>query len=181
MAAGGPPQNIYGTDLRAEFWELGYELFRDRETLGVKFVTGDIFDEGPTSGLRQLDGRVDIVHMASFLHLFNWEGQVRACKRLVRLLSPAPGSVVFGRQRGNVKPGEYDHRTNAGGTMYRHDVESWKKLCEQVGNETGTNWDVKGDLLDTEEEVGEGNGTLSLEEGWRDANDRQFRFEVQHL
>lgn len=102
-----------------------------------------------------MDGRVDIVHIASFLHLFNWEGQVRACNRLVRLLNPTPGRVVLGRQRWNVEPAEYAHRTNDGGTMYRHDERSWKNLWERVSSETGTTWAVKGDLMDTEDEVGE--------------------------
>ena len=36
-------------------------------------------------------------------------------------------SVVFGRQRGNGKPAEYEQGTNEGGTMFKHDQETWGK------------------------------------------------------
>jgi len=46
---------------------LGYELFRDKGTFPARFVTGDIF---VPDQLAALDGQFDMVHTASFFHLF---------------------------------------------------------------------------------------------------------------
>lgn len=72
---GAPSENLTGTDLRPEFIELGYELFRDRAIFKSDFVTGDILDEDD-EGLASLNGRFDVVHAAAFFHLFDWSTQV---------------------------------------------------------------------------------------------------------
>nr|POE63742.1 methyltransferase trt5 [Quercus suber] len=81
---GVPPQNCVGTDLRQEFFELGYELYRDRERMaGARFFAADIFD-AESAELAALDGRVDVVCAGSFFHLFDLEGQTRIAERVVR-------------------------------------------------------------------------------------------------
>lgn len=176
-----PSENILGADLRPEFIDLGYDLFRDRDTLKSKFLIGDIFDETTDSAFRELDGKVDIIYAASFFHLFNWEEQVDVTERVVRLLKPVQGSLILGRQRGNVNSGEYEHRTNEKGTMFRHNEKSWKEMWKQVGKATGTSWDVNV-WLEKDEDFGryrknEGNGS----DNRLDAGDRRLRFEVTRI
>jgi len=84
VADGAPPENLYGADLNPEFFDLGYKLFRDKDTLTSKFIAADIFDPG--SELHELDGKIDILYAGSFLHLFSYEGQINACKAIVKLL-----------------------------------------------------------------------------------------------
>ena len=129
---------LYGSDLRRDFIELGYELFRDRETLEATFATGDMLDP-KDAGLRRLDGKVTIVHAQSFWHLFDWAGQVAAAVRLVRFFRPGAdaNAMVYGRHIGTVKPGEV--RT-ARRTLWLHDQESFQRLWDEVGEETGTKW-----------------------------------------
>jgi SAM-dependent methyltransferase len=141
--AGVPSKNLFGSDLREEFWEIGYELFKDRETLGSTFFAGDVFDESEHSSLRELDEKVDIVYAGSFFHLFSWEQQVQVAKRIVRLLKPVKGSMIVGRQAGRKVGGMVPSRSRLVGSMWRHDAESWKKLWRGVGWETGTDWEVK--------------------------------------
>lgn len=143
-----PQTHLYGADLRPEFFELGYKLFRDAATLKVKFLSADVFDL--SSPLAELEGKVDIIYAGSFLHLFNYEQQVAVCKRIVKLLKEKEGSVVLGRQAGNVESGERIHRTNAAQSMFRHNEESFRTMWEQVGEATGTKWKVEVEMFEVD-------------------------------
>lgn len=66
---GVPSDHLVGVDLHPEFIEQGWELFGDRETLKAKFVTANVLDDIPGSPLHKLHGSIDMVHIASFLHL----------------------------------------------------------------------------------------------------------------
>lgn len=132
--------------MRAEFFELGYRLFLDRDTLKSKFIEADITDAN--SALSGLDGEIDIIYAASFLHLFDYEGQVEVCKRLVKLLRGERDSLILGRQIGNTNAGEHVQTTNESGVMYRHNTESFKKMWDDVGEGTRTKWRVDCDFDD---------------------------------
>lgn len=150
VADGAPSSSLYGCDLRPDFFELGYDLFLDRETLQSKFLAGDVFAAAEEDGgkeLAKLDGRLDVVHAASFLHLFSWEEQVRACARIVRLLKPVEGSMLLGRQVGSGVPGETQDRVRPSLSRYRHDEESFKKMWKEVGEKTRTRWRVEVESL----------------------------------
>lgn len=53
-ADGALPHNMYASDISRELWQLGFELFRDREK---------IFDPG--SGLGRLSGQMNIVRLGA--------------------------------------------------------------------------------------------------------------------
>jgi SAM-dependent methyltransferase len=149
---GAPASRLYGADLRPEYIELGYELFRDRETLTAKFFTADILAEDDTV-LSEIKGKTDIVYVGSFLHLFDYDGQVRAAKAIVSLLRPGPGVIVLGGQVGSIKPRVVEVSARTSPKPYLHNVETFEKLWEQVGRETGTSWKVDAKLS-------EGGGSL---------------------
>jgi hypothetical protein len=71
---GAVQENLYGSDLRAEFFEMGYPLFLDKDTLKSKFIAADITDSN--SALSELDGRINIIYAGPFLHLFSYADQV---------------------------------------------------------------------------------------------------------
>lgn len=148
MADGVRGENLYGADLRLEFVDLGYELFQDKERLKAHFLEADVFevDDEAEGGkeLRNLDGTIDIIHAASFLHLFSWDEQVQAGMRMVRLMTE--DSLVLGRQAGSSEPGEYERRTYKSGTRYLHDPDSFQKLWDVIGEKTGTKWKVIAEL-----------------------------------
>ena len=50
----------------------------------------------PRPSLTPLQGHVSAIHNSSFFHLFDREYQVIAAKALASLLSPDPGSMIFG-------------------------------------------------------------------------------------
>ena len=130
-----PSTSLYGAELRPEFIELGYELFKDKETIQSTFLVGDLFTGENFRNLEEAGG-VDVVYAASIFHLFDWGQQVKVAERVVGLLKKRKGSVVLGRQRGNRTPTEYEHRTNQGGTMFRHNEESWREMWRVVGEKT---------------------------------------------
>lgn len=137
-----------GADLRLEFLDLGYELFQDKGRLKAHFLEADVFekDEEAEGGkeLRKLDGTINIIHAASFLHLFSWEQQVQAGIRMVRLTTGDP--LVLGRQVASLVPGEYERRAKQSGTRYLHDPDSFQKLWDVIGEKTGTKWKVIAEL-----------------------------------
>lgn len=145
---GAPAENIYGVDLKPEFVDLGYEFFLDRSKLRSKFLIGDIFD--PSSDITQLDGEIDIVYASSFFHLFGWERQVEVGKRVVQLLRPQKGSLVVGRQLGNLTAKDHPFEIARSGSSFMHNVESFQKMWKEIGDATGTSWKVEGSLDEEE-------------------------------
>lgn len=168
---GAPAERLYGSDLRDDFIKLGYELFRDKDTLKSEFITGDVFDFD--SPLKELHGKVDIIYAASFFHLFDWPQQVAVAKRMVALFKPLKGCVVFGRHRGSLVPGDYQARANPSGKMYRHDPESFHRMWKEVGDATGTNWKVTAIMHDDPP----GRRPRSME----DMNARSMTYQVEKL
>ena len=141
---GAPSETLAACDINSYFLELGYELFLDRDTLKTPMIKADIFEAGGT--LSELEEKLDYVHVSLFLHLFTWDRQVEACKRIVKLLKPLPGSTVLGQQTANEVAQERYLPTV--GNVWRHNDESFKKMWEQVGQETGTKWSVWTELKD---------------------------------
>ncbi len=105
------------------------------------------------------------------LHLFNWENQVKALKEVVDL-SKGKGSMFVGCQIGHVKGG------NHGVRIWLHDAESWGKLWDEVGRETGTKWDASEVTLKEWEEVGQG-GKGGM--GWMGSDSRALVFVVRRI
>ncbi|KAL8932058.1 MAG: hypothetical protein Q9211_006554 [Gyalolechia sp. 1 TL-2023] len=144
---GAPAESLVGCDLDAAFLDLGYELFGDRERLQTPMFAADIFqDDGPLAEKR---GTFDFVHANLILHLFSWDRQVEACKQVVKLLKPEPGSTVLGRQTGNLVAQQSE--LHSVGMVWRHDDRSFREMWRQVGEETGTRWDVWVEVEEVEE------------------------------
>ncbi|KAK1226079.1 hypothetical protein PQX77_010945 [Marasmius sp. AFHP31] len=146
---GLPVQKAIGSDIQQEFWGLGHELFKSTpETFPAIFISGDAFDkafisgrgpcaEAPTGPLPDLktltsfiplQGRITAIHVANVFHLFDKEKQLELAQALSSLLSPVPGSVIFGSQAAKEVPGEYINRR--GETSFAHSPESWKELWD---------------------------------------------------
>lgn len=126
--------------------DIGYELFLDKSTLKTTFIPADIFDT--ESGLKTIEGDIDIVHAASFLHLFDEEGQYKACRRIVEILKSKPGSLFIGRQIGNQESGVYVGTIDPSKRRYRHNPESFQEMWRKIGEETGSKWETEAYLED---------------------------------
>ena len=158
-----PTDKMYATDVNKELWDLGFELFKDREKMHATFIQADVFDLH--SNLARLDGCVDIILACQFLHLFDWESQLTAMKRIVRL--SRPGCIVVGYQRGQVQAQEC---VRPWGTMYLHNIETFSDIWEQLGQETDTRWTINASLVDLQDWGMEPEDTAWMPEGQKGLN-----------
>lgn len=144
---GAPSENMVGIDI-ANFWEVGYDLYRDRDKSRARFVEADLMSIGsenaPTE-LEALKGKVSIIHICQVLHQWNWEGQVEACKRLVHLSKV--GTLVVGFQIGDQEGREVAASRLSSHAQWRHGPDSLRKMWQQVGEATGTKWKVQAKVL----------------------------------
>ncbi|EMD41445.1 hypothetical protein CERSUDRAFT_110022 [Gelatoporia subvermispora B] len=160
IADGYPAENVITSDLRPEFWQLGHELFKSTpETFPVPFVPGDAFNQDflkrispfyeppstPVPDLRALTsftpllGHVSAIHASSFFHLFDEEGQFLLAQSLAGLLSPEPGSIIFGMHGGAKEKGlNTEGGLRRGSYMFCHSPESWTELWDGQVFKKGT-------------------------------------------
>ena len=135
---------MYASDISHELWNLGFELFRDRDKMKAVFIEGDFLRLD--SELCQLNGQIDIIISCQFLHLFDWDKQVVAIKRIIEL--SRPGSVVIGYQRAQLQAQEI---ARPWGQMYFHNAETFREIWRQAEAGTGSRWQVQVALVDLTE------------------------------
>lgn len=149
MHDGVDSKKLFGTDLHAEFIDIGFELFRDGGKLNATFAAGDMLRDDD-QGLAAIDGKVTLVHVANFFHLFSWAQQVAIGKRIVRFLKAGTqDAIIFGRQIGSVVPGEEVTSRSGQNAKFLHDVSTFQRLWDEVGQKTGTRWSAEVDVIET--------------------------------
>ncbi|KAF8150628.1 hypothetical protein B0H34DRAFT_665445 [Crassisporium funariophilum] len=154
---GWPVEDVIASDLQKAFWDYGHELFNSTpESFPAAFVPGDAFSpthiapRGPfiasdditelkarprpdlhgLTSLTPLQGMISAIHASSFFHLFQEDKQLELAKLVGSLLSPEPGSVIFGQ---HVSQAEKGFKSREIGTQYMfcHSPESWRELWEE--------------------------------------------------
>lgn len=177
---GFPPECILASDLRPDFWDLGQRLFKELPGQSkLRFLPGDIFDNNfldvrndgyrapdldtaspstlaTASSLTRLRGRVSLIHVASLFHLFDEHQQLNLAQRLAALLSPEPGSFIFGSHGCRLEEGYRVSGSGSSGPMsFRHSEQSWKDMWDggvfllgTVHVETRVEQVLTGDALD---------------------------------
>ncbi|GJJ08182.1 hypothetical protein Clacol_002390 [Clathrus columnatus] len=151
VASGYPHEWVLGVDLKRDLWELGTELFRAAEKeRPISFIEGDIFDDDfldpspkvqnipklfdvlPLKNLKSLTmlrGQASAIHTSMLFHLFPESDQLRMAKKLATLLSPVPGSIIFGNHIGLEESGI--HTRNASGIrMFCHSPQTWCEMWD---------------------------------------------------
>ncbi|KAI9705273.1 MAG: hypothetical protein M1820_005271 [Bogoriella megaspora] len=143
-ADGAPTERMIGIDLKEQFWEFGFDLFRDTNSMNAKFLKGDIFDSNDEH-LNALQGQADVVFAGNFFHLFSREGQLEAMERTVSW-SRGPGSVICGLHIGATEARALtsDWKRGPGKSeQYYHNAESWRQFWNEIEERTGTKWNVQ--------------------------------------
>lgn len=123
---------------------MGYELFRDKDKLQAHLLSGNLFADASSDEAYDLtlwENKMDVAHAASELHCWGWNDMIIAAKCLVSLTRKVPGSLIIGNQMGSLDAGQYDMPTGKG-VNYRHNVESMERFWRQIGQETGSEWNV---------------------------------------
>jgi hypothetical protein len=142
---GAPSKNLYGVDI-ANYWNVGFDMFQDKNSFDAKFIEADILSDN--TAFASLKSRVDFVSVFQLLHQWNWNGQLEAAKTLANFTKP--GSMIVGNQIGNQDAREYTIKP-ATTQVYRQNAESMEKLWNQVGEQTGTKWKTQVWMLSFEE------------------------------
>lgn len=155
---GFPASQVVTSDYHADFWDLGNELFKTtNEKCGIRFLPGDVFSDAvintsgaplpaPPASLAQIDsltpllGHLSSIYASAFFHLFSEERQSLLARRLFALITPQPGSVIFGCHVALQRSGMFE---GSKGSMFCHSPESWKMLWLAVGEERGVKLSVK--------------------------------------
>lgn len=116
----------------------------------MPFIEGDIFDKSILESTPPLDeipqtpmpslnsstsfnplrGHISVIFTSSFFHLFSEARQLRLAKALAGLLSPIPGSVIFGSQVGSEIKGFKS--SSRGSSLFCHSPESWEEVWAKV-------------------------------------------------
>ncbi|KAL8759411.1 MAG: hypothetical protein Q9199_000780 [Rusavskia elegans] len=154
-ADGVPTVNMYASDIVSAFWDLSFDLFRDKPFFNAHFIEADILDA--ESPLKELKGEVGILLANQVFHLFNRERQVAMAKSLVYL--GTMDAWIVGWQVGSSRGRPLPVATQTGGhsgsagsdTKLFHNDQTWQELWQQVGEETGTKWSVETSMQPLEE------------------------------
>lgn len=160
---GAPALNLIGIDLQQGFLDLGFDLFKDRDTFGGKFLAGDLLSPDDDS-LDEINGKVDIIHAAALFHLFDWEDQVTLGARLVNFFNKnSSNAMVVGRQIGTLYPPDRaTYKQQDGPHWYRHNLETWQELWDEIGDNTGTKWKVCGSIQEMQKSTSSTPGRAGL-------------------
>ncbi|KAG6811302.1 hypothetical protein H0H92_008059, partial [Tricholoma furcatifolium] len=151
--------SIIPANLSKGFWDLGHELFRTTpETYPAAFIAGDALDPNliaprapftevpstarPTNfstltSLTPLHGHISAIHVSQLFHLFDEHDQYVLAQRIATLLSPLPGSIMFGSQMGMTEIGLESTNEGIPG-LFCHSPESWCDLWDGQIFEKGT-------------------------------------------
>ena len=135
---------MYAVDI-VSHWDVGYTMFNDRARFNATFIETDILS--PSSSLHSLRASVDIIWTSKVLHQWDWATQLVALHSLIALSKP--GTMVVGFHAGSVEPGFLEEYK-----VWLHDEESWKKIWDEAGKDTGTRWDAGQVVLRGLDELG---------------------------
>lgn len=106
------------------------------------FIKSDIFDDHSLL-VRNYENSFDILICGDFFHLFNFDGQVQAGIKCVRLSRARPGTTIIGKQIGASSPMTIPTGFSSKAHMYLHNENSFRKMWAEVEEQTQTIWNVR--------------------------------------
>jgi hypothetical protein len=133
-------------------WQITFNMFKNQNELRTRFVPIDLFNVD-TAELGNLQDNVDIVSLTNVLHQWNLDGQIKACKRLVKLTRL--GSMIVGVQIETNKATSHGATAGVcfnGETQFAHDSSTFKQMWTRISEETNTVWQCDASLLTFEDD-----------------------------
>lgn len=159
---GAPSSNLYAVDI-VSHWDIGYDMFRDRDIFSATFMEADILH--PSEELWAINGGMDVINITLVLHQWDWAGQIAVARKLVAL-SRGPGTPIVVFQvgsSGSDRTGPHSEENPLGTKeVFWHSPDTFALMWEEVANGTGTKWEVQAELWTWEET------------GWNEAELRRY-------
>lgn len=151
---GAPSENIHGFDVEPSFIAASYNYYRDRSKFHAKLITADFFNDSDNAPLKQLEGKMDIIWAAKFVHLFDRQMQIEVLVQLVKYLKPKPGSMLCASHNGLPNAQEVNVTQPEGGSVLRTPTflmgnkETSKEIWAEVERRSESKWDFACELID---------------------------------
>ena len=145
---GAPSDHLHAVDI-VSHWDVGYDMFCDRGRFSAHFMEADILH--PNEALQALHSSIGIISITHVFHQWGWDDQIAAGMQLTAL--SRPGTLVVGFQVGTVGENLIKASDLAKSDCYWHSPETFQRMWNQVGEETGTAWASEAQLK-TWEEIG---------------------------
>jgi hypothetical protein len=101
----------------------------------------------PSEELSKLHGQMDVISIVHVLHQWDWDTQIMACKELVKFTKN--GSLVVGYQGGtyDIAKRTQWNKENQQKEFTLHDTETFRRMWDVVGEQTGTKWSTEAAML----------------------------------
>lgn len=170
---GVPSENIVALDIIPDFWDVGFELYRDKDTFKARFGQADLLSLSDNPEFTDLKGKLDVVSLSAVLHQFDWDIQATALKQVVAFSKV--GMLLVGHQIGNRKSGTFKFSPTQT-PIFKHNAESFKDLWKQVCKETGTEWEVQAEVKTWDDFGWDANDML-----WMKDKDEPLGFVVRRI
>ncbi len=129
---------MYGLDVKPAFFDLGYELFRDKGKMHATCVAADL-TKSCVPSIDPMKSSIDVVSAQSLFHLFTLRDQKTVAQHLSELTKPIAGSTIVGRQLGLREAGE-QRGLSEDTTVFLHNPDSFESLWQDIGAITGSKW-----------------------------------------
>ncbi|KAL2036593.1 hypothetical protein N7G274_010689 [Stereocaulon virgatum] len=147
VSDGVPATQTYAVELKAELISAGQDLFMDggRKQSLISFLHGDAVTDDMEQWKRKLDvsDGFEMIHTGALFHLFAWETQLAIARNLVALVHGSDEAVIFGWTFAAREAGLRSVGPKKEAVVYGHDEGSARRLWEEVGEATGTRWEVE--------------------------------------
>jgi len=106
------------------------EIVPPLPTANIPIETAPALDLRSLTSLNPLHGRVSAINASFFFHHFNEEKQLYLARALAGLLSPEPGSIIFGLHAGLPQRGFTSPGASAGHRLFCHSPVTWAQLWD---------------------------------------------------
>ncbi|KAE9372371.1 hypothetical protein N431DRAFT_504810 [Stipitochalara longipes BDJ] len=133
---GAPSENLYAVDI-VSHWDVGFHMFKDRQSFHANFIESDIIHPSPQ--LLALNSTADVIYISKVLHQWDRETQLAALQSMIALSKP--GSIVVGFHAAVIDGGFVAYEKGSL-KMWLHDAQSWRDMWDEASKGTNTRWDA---------------------------------------
>jgi len=148
-------ENVLGVDLQAGFFDVGFGLFEDQESMQNHFAQADVFDPEFKQRPRVKEfydfthGGPDLISLCAVIHLFNQDKQVELIRSVTKLFDPKRGGLLVGTTSGAGTEMPFSIQADS---RYMHTDWSLQRLFQEHGYtditvisvDSGSDWNMQG-------------------------------------